>query len=154
MPFAATYAFNDVQCTLNGPGGSISLGAGAANAKEGISIEYLEDKDKMTIGADGSSMHSLIASNAGKIMIRLLKTSPFNGVLYAMYNLQKSSSLYWGSNIIGVANAVTGDSYVCSACAFTKAPRNDYAEEAGLLEWDFNAGSITAVLGANILNLA
>ena len=60
------YSFEDVQATLNGPGGSISLGAGAGNAQEGISFEFLDDKDGMLIGADGSVVHSLRASKAAR----------------------------------------------------------------------------------------
>jgi len=147
------YSFLDVQATITGPGGSFSIGSGSANAKEGISIEYTEDKDRMVIGADGSAMHSLIASRAGKVLVRLLKTSPVNEMLEQLYNYQTSTSLYHGQNVIRVSNSVTGDDYTATQCAFTKFPRNDYAEEAGMLEWDFNAGQINVILGEAVLNL-
>lgn len=147
------YSFVDVQATITGPGGSFSIGAGAANAKEGISVEFSEDKDRMIIGADGSPMHSLIASKGGKVLVRLLKTSPVNELMEQLYSFQTSTSLYHGQNVIRVSNIVTGDDYTCTQCAFTKFPRNDYAEEAGMLEWDFNVGVINVILGSALLNL-
>lgn len=89
------YSFEDVQATITGPGGTISLGAGAGNAQEGISVEFVDDKDNMLMGADGSGVHSLRASNAARLLVRLLKTSPVNAALSQMYRYQKQSSLFW-----------------------------------------------------------
>jgi len=144
------YSFLDVQCVINGPGGNFSLGPGAANAEEGISIEYIEDKDRMLIGADGSAMHSLNASKAGKALIRLLKTSPVNAFLEQMYNFQTVSSLFHGKNNIALSNPVSGDGYNLAGCAFTKFPRNDFAKEAGMLEWDFNVSEVDVILGTGV----
>ena len=58
----ATYSFLDVTAAIQGPGGSINLAAGAGSAEEGITIEAMEDKNIMTIGADGAGMHSLVAN--------------------------------------------------------------------------------------------
>ena len=104
-----TYSFMDVVATLSGPTGSIDLGYGAGTAPEGITIEFLEDKDKMDVGSDGSIMHSLRASNAGKITARLLKTSPTNNLLSVMYNETKSLPSLWGQNIISVRDIYQGD---------------------------------------------
>ena len=49
----ATYSFQDVAAAIVGVGGSINLASGAAVAEEGITIEAVEDKNIMTIGADG-----------------------------------------------------------------------------------------------------
>ncbi|HVI10230.1 MAG TPA: phage protein [Candidatus Binatia bacterium] len=144
------YSFLDVHGAITGPFGTVPLGAGSAAAEEGISIEYTEDKDRMLIGADGSAMHSLNASKAGKCLVRLLKTSPTNALLEALYNAQTVSSLFHGKNTISVANPVTGDKYVCAGAAFTKFPRNDYAKEAGMLEWDFNVSEIDVFLGSGV----
>lgn len=146
-----TYSFLDVQATIIGPGGSVSLGAGAANAEEGISIEFIEDKDRMIVGADGNAMHSLNASKAGKITVRLLKTSPVNSLLNDLYNFQTSNGLFHGKNVLVLGNTTTGDNYTCTGVAFTRHPRNDWAKEAGFLEWDFNAGVIDPILGSGIL---
>ena len=148
-----TYSALDVQATLSGPGGVVPLGMGsrAGNAEEGISIEFTEDKDRMVIGADGSVMHSLNASNAGRILVRLLKTSPVNAVIAQMYAFQKASSLNWGQNLFVLTNLVTGDDYTCTSVAFEKFPRNDFGKEAGMLEYGFLAGQIDVVLGSGIL---
>ncbi len=54
------YSFLNVNATIAGPGGAFNLAAGAAAAEEGITIEAAEDKNVMTIGADGQGQHSLI----------------------------------------------------------------------------------------------
>lgn len=148
------YSFLDVQSTINGPGGNFSVGAGAGIAEEGISIEFNEDKDRMVIGADGIAMHSLNASQAGKALIRLQKTSPVNSQLEQLYNFQTTSSLFHGQNTLVVTNPVTGDVYTLTGTAFAKFPRNDYAKEAGLLEWDFNVSNIDVKLGQGVQLLA
>ena len=58
------YSFLNVNATMAGPGGVLNLAAGAAAAEEGLTIEPVEDKNVMTIGADGKGQHSLIASDA------------------------------------------------------------------------------------------
>jgi hypothetical protein len=49
-------------CSISGPNGSFSLGAGAGDAEGGISVVMTEDKSTMTIGADGSVMACLHAA--------------------------------------------------------------------------------------------
>ena len=146
-----TYSFLDVAATITGPGGSFSLGAGSANAEEGISIEFLEDKDRLVTGADGSPMHSLNASKSGRILVRLLKTSPVNSLLAQLYAFQTASSIFHGQNVFVLTNLITGDDYTCTSVAFEKFPRNDFGKEAGMLEWGFLAGVVDPVLGSGIL---
>ncbi|SRR6266566_7120153 len=148
-----TYAFLDVVGTLTGPGGVVSIGSGSGNAKEGITVEFTEDKDRLLIGADGSSMHSLIASKAGRVLVRLLKTSPINSLLQGLYNFQTTSSIFHGHNTLVISNFVTGDDYTCQEVAFARFPRNEYAEEGGMIEWDFNAAVIDPILGAGVPSL-
>jgi hypothetical protein len=145
-----TYSFLDVKATLSGVGGSISLGSGAGCAEEGLSIEYTEETDSMMIGADGKIVHSLHAAKAGRVMIRLLKTSSVNSLLTAMYNLQRTSSLFHGNNIMVITNIATGDIYTCQQVAFARFPNNSYAKEANVIEWEFNVGQIDPTLGANL----
>jgi len=144
------YSFEDVQATLSGPGGVASLGAGAAVAKEGITVDFIEDKDAMIVGADGKAVHSLRASKAAKITVRLMKTSPQNAVLSQMYNTQIASSLFWGQNLLTVTNPVTGDDYPCTEVAFAKFPAITWAEDPNLNEWTFNAGQADPQLGVGI----
>ena len=77
---AATYSFIDVNAVLTGPGGSINLGYGAAVADEGFTIEFVDDKNTMTPAADGAIMHSLHASKAAMLTVRVLKTSKANSM--------------------------------------------------------------------------
>jgi hypothetical protein len=151
-----TYSFTDVQCAITGPFGTfpLSLGPGVGGvAEEGISIEYSEEKDRILIGADGSPMHSLNPAKNGKITVRLQKTSPVNSQLDTMFWLQAQSSMFWGKNVITLTNPVIGDTYVCTSVAFAKYPKNDWAKEAGIIEWDFNAGFIDPKLGAGLLGV-
>lgn len=142
-----TYSFLDVKAAIVGPGGSISLGAGAGAGEEGISIEPSEGIDTMTIGADGQPMHSLHANKSGKVTVMLLKTSPVNALLSAMYAFQTSSGANHGQNTISIANSATLDIITCRAVAFEKAPTIKYSKEGGTNEWSFSAGIIDRVLG-------
>jgi hypothetical protein len=148
------YSFEDVQATISGPGGSISLGAGAGNAKEGISIEFIEDKNNLLMGADGSGVHSLRASKAANISVRLLKTSPVNAQLSVMYATQIITTANWGQNELTVTNPATGDDYVCSQVAFRKFPGITWAEDANMNDWTFQAVQADPTLGTGILGLA
>lgn len=143
----ATYSFLNVQASIVGPGGTFSLGYGAAVADEGITIEMNGEKDVLTIGADGAAMHTLVADSSGKVTVRLLKTSPVNAQLQAMYDAQSLSSSLWGQNVVTVTNTASGDVTSCRSVAFAKSPTKTYAKEAGIMEWDFNAGHIDSVLG-------
>jgi hypothetical protein len=143
-----TYSFLDVVATISGPGAAaLNMGAGAAVAEEGITVEAAEDKNVMQIGADGKGQHSLIASDAVKITVRLLKTSPTNAALMALYDLQSSSSALWGQNVITVANSARGDISITQGCAFKKKPTFANAKEAGFVEWEFDGIANTTVLG-------
>ena len=145
-----TYSFLDVHAALIGPGGVINIGAGAGIAEEGISIDPSGEIDNMTIGADGAGMHSLSADRSGKITVRLLKASPTNALLAAMYNFQTSSATQHGANTITLTDLNRGDVITCKQAAFAKAPNLSYAKVAGLVEWEFNAVEITRALGAGI----
>lgn len=144
----STYSFLDVVAALVGPGGAINLGAGAGNSEEGITITPTEDIDTMTIGADGSVMHSLHANKSGSVTVNLLKTSPVNQRLALMYALQTASGANHGQNTISISNTTTGDVVTCQQVAFKKAPDLTYSKEGGMNEWSFNAGIIDRSLGA------
>lgn len=143
-----TYSFLNVNATIAGAGGVFNMAAGAAAAEEGITIEPVEDKNVMQIGADGQGQHSLVASDAKLITVRLLKTSPINAALMAMYNLQSASSALWGKNTITVTDTGRNDYNVIQKCAFKKVPVLTYAKEAGLNEWIFDGVSGNSILGA------
>lgn len=142
-----TYSFLDVVAAIAGPGLVANLGAGASVAEEGITIAAAEDKNMMQIGADGSGQHSLIASDAGQVTVRLLKTSKINALLMAAYEFQSTSSSFWGRNVITVTNPQTGDVTTIQGAAFKKKPDLSYAKEAGVNEWVFDAIKINTLLG-------
>ena len=145
----ATYSFMAVNATLSGLGGSIPLGYGAASAKEGLSYEMLEDKDRMDVGADGSVMHTLRASNAARITVRLLKTAPTNALLNNMYNLQRLVLSAWGQNILVVSDTQRGDIISGDTIAFARHPVITWAEDANHNEWSFY-GTVVPILGAGV----
>ena len=142
-----TYSFQDVTAAIVGVGGSINLAAGAAVSEEGITIEPVADKNVMTIGADGSGMHSLAANEASTVTVRLLKVSPVNAQLSMMYNLQTRSSATHGKNVITIRDVVRGDAVVLTSVAFKKRPPLNYAKEGGLVEWTFDAVKTNTTLG-------
>lgn len=144
-----TYSFADVAASIAGPGGAFPVGSGVGAAEEGITTEMIEEKDLMTLGADGQIMHSLRASNAARITIRLLKTSPVNAMLSALYNFQRQSSIYWGQNTLLVSDLVRGDIISLSQVAFGKQPNITYAKDGGLNEWLF-FGSVDMLLGTGV----
>jgi hypothetical protein len=146
----ATYSFLDVQAVVAGPGGVANIGQGSGASEEGITIEAAEDKNVMTIGVDGSVQHSLVASTAVKLTVRLLKTSPINNILMTMYNIQTTSSSLHGQNAITVANPHSGDTIQITAAAFSKRPSITYAKEGGMNEWAFDGGQCVTVLGLGI----
>ncbi len=144
------YSLEDVHATLSGPGGSIALGSGSGMAQEGISIDFIDDKDAMLTGGDGSVVHSLRASKAAVATLRILKTSPVNAQLSQMFNTQIQSSALWGQNILTVSNPVTGDDYPCTDVAFKKFPMITWAQDANFNEWTFNCGKADPILGVGI----
>lgn len=144
---SGTYSFIDVQASIVGPGGAFSLGYGEATADEGITIAMAGDKNTMTVGSDGSVMHSLRADGSGQITLRYLKTAPVNRTLMALYNAQKIDSRLWGKNVITVSQSVAGDIATGIQCAFKKVPDLNYKTEGDIFEWVFDAGRIEEMLG-------
>lgn len=145
-----TYSFLDTQAGIQGPGLAANLGNGAGNAEEGISVEPSEDIDVMTIGADGSGMHTLRADKSGKITIRLLKTSPVNAQLSEALAFQRISGANWGQNIFSLVNSNSGDTITGQQLAFGKVPVITYAKDPSMNEWSFNAVTIDIGLGAGV----
>lgn len=144
------YSFLNISASISGPGGTFSLGSGSGNAEEGITTAMDGEKNTKTMGADGSGMHSLRASNGGKITVRLLKTSPVNAQLSQLYNFQKSSSANWGQNTIKVSDVIRGDVVDGSQCAFVKHPDLTYATEGGIIEWEFDVIDLEEQLGSGV----
>lgn len=147
MAAPVTYSFNEVKASIVGPGGAFSLGAGSGAAEEGITIEPREEFDTLTIGADGSAMHSLHMDKSAKLIFRLLKTSPVNAQLNLMKTLQRASGALHGLNVIVIRQMATNDVITCQIVAFAKEPVVTYAKEGGIMEWEFFAGIVDRTLG-------
>lgn len=145
------YSFLNISAFIVGPGGAFNMAAGAAAAEEGLTLEAAEDKNVMTIGADGQGQHSLIASDACLVTVRLLKTSLINGNLMLMYDTQSVSSALWGANVITITDSARLDVHVIQAAAFKKKPKIDYQKEAGMIEWVFDGITAASVLGKGTL---
>lgn len=141
----SSYSFLDVTATIDGPGGNFSIKDGASD--EGITIAQVNAKNTMTPGADSAVMHSLAASTASTITIRLLKTSPVNNQLMQLYNFQTTSAARHGKNTITVSDPTRGDIVTALTVAFNKIPDLNYAKEGGMHEWIFDAGQTTQILG-------
>src|SRR5271157_2183390 len=152
---ATTFSFLDVVATLSDiNGNSISLGYGAGVSAEGITVEMIADKDILTIGSDGTPMHSLIASNAATILVRILKSSPTNNQLSVVYNQQKFNPSLWGQNVLSIRDILQGDVITAETVSFSKQPTVNYQESAGTQEWRFLAGSLTELLGPGLPDLS
>jgi hypothetical protein len=146
----STFSFLNTLCSITGPGGSINLGAGAAVADEGITLEPNDDINVMTVGADGAVMHSLGANKSRTITVRLLKTSPTNQKLAAMYAFQTASAANHGQNTISLANNQTQDMITCQQVAFKRGVPLTYAKDGGICEWQFDGGIVDVTLGGNV----
>ena len=68
-------SFLDVQASIYGPGGNVSLAGEEAGVEQcGITVTPAGERSKMTVGADGSVMHSLLGDKSGTVSVKLLKT--------------------------------------------------------------------------------
>ena len=145
----AAYSFKNGVGAISGPGGTFQIGSGAGNAEEGITTSMVEEKDLATVGADGTLMHTLRAGNVGKMAIRLLKTSPVNAQLSAMYNFQKGNPALWGTNTLTVFDISRGDVATLSQGAFLKNPDATWAKDGNTIDWEF-LGNLDELFGAGV----
>jgi structural protein KPP10_ORF10 len=143
----ATYSFLDVVANISGPTGNANLAKDAGASDEGISFEATGDKNTMQIGGGGAVQHSLHADKSGRVIVRLLKTSPINALLHQMYDVQTTSASLHGQNIIVCQQKASGDITTARQVAFKRKPPLTYQKEAGTIEWEFDAGQIDTVLG-------
>jgi len=146
----AAYSFADVGASISGPSGNINLGMGAGIGEEGITFERTEDRNTMVAGADGTIMHSLHVANSGSIRIRVLKTSPTNGMLLNMFKSQRGSGATWGRNTVSLRDFVRGDKVVATEVAFTGEPTLAFGKQGAIHEWLLHAGHLDPTLDAGI----
>jgi structural protein KPP10_ORF10 len=142
-----TYSFLNFNCAISGPGGVISIGNGSGANDEGISFEPAEDISTMEVGPDGTGQHSLHGNKSGHITLHLLKTSPANATLMAMYNYQTGSPANHGQNNISGVDTISGDVVTCQQVAFKRRPTMKQGKVAGYNDWQFDAVQMDIVLG-------
>lgn len=142
-----TYSFINTTCSMSGPGCALNLGYGAGASEEGITVEPAGDLNTMTIGADGEGFHSLHADRSGHITVRVLKSSPLNGLLAAVLAFQRTSAANWGQNTISLRNDALGDNIVAQNVAFAKIPTVEYNKDPKFNEWRFDAIRVDFGLG-------
>jgi len=144
-----TYSFINFCVGIEGPALAIpNLASGAGAAKEGVTFTLREDKTTLLMGADGTGMHSLHAGNSATGEIRLLKTSPYNALLSAAFEVQAANSSNWGQNIIYFHAYGSEDTGTAWGCAFTRFPTLTYAEDGGINTWSFTCVGFKAILAA------
>jgi hypothetical protein len=148
MTESKVYSFLDTKSSFVGPTGAFSLNGG--NAQEGITVTLNSDNATTVYGADGSYMHSLIAQRGADVSIKLLKNSNTNTLLSASYNLQKTSSLLSGQNIIKIESTL-GDTIILAGVIFKHAPMVAFTQEGQIMEWTFTAGRTEFILAAGLL---
>ena len=93
-------------------------------------------------------MHSLHAARPGRATIRLLKTSPVNAVLSAMYAIQAAGSQFWGKNTLVISDTDRGDIITGLFTAFNQFSPITYSEDGDTNSWSFNVGYVSFNLGA------
>lgn len=145
---SVTYSFLDCKASIVGPGGAISLGNGAGVAEEGITVTPTGEIGSMMIGADGVGQHNLHADKSGKVTVRLLKVSPTNALLSAMYAFQTAQGSTYGQNTLVINDVSRGDVISCQQVGFAKAPDLAFAKEGAAVDWEFNAIRIERTLGS------
>lgn len=146
----ATYSFLENFAAVAGPNGAFSMGAGSGNSEGGITITQTEDRNTMTVGADGQGMHSLHAGKSGTVTVRLLKTSPQNALMEQMFNLDTSQPRNHGRNTITIRDIGRGDTITCQECAFARFTDVTYAKDGGENTWVFHAIKIDYKLGTGL----
>lgn len=144
------YSFENCVAALAGLGGAFPIGYGAGNAQEGISmVGNVESKGIGLVGADGTIMPTLRASKMGRWTVKLLKTSPTNALLQALFNAQSTNPALWASNLLTLADNVRGDAFSLSQAWFTKQPDIVFAQDGNVNDWEFE-GYHVQFLGAGI----
>jgi hypothetical protein len=127
-----TYAFDQFQVTITGPGGSFPLGT---NAAERIAIIRSGKPNTMTVGSDGKVMHSLSADKSGRATIQLLTSSPVNAQLMQLFSHQSSSGVFWGQNTIEICDMGGNCISTCQKAAFVNPPANGKSEfDVGIID--------------------
>lgn len=148
MASVFTYSFESVTAAIVGPNGAFSIGYGAAVDEGGISVEMAEDKGSLVVGSDGEAMHVLNAGRSGRITVRFLKTSPTNGLMQALYDLDTNDPSSYGQNTITITDTSRTELVIAQQCGQVRFPGVVYGKQGAPLEWSFNCAKIHHLLNA------
>ncbi len=149
-----TYSFSNFFVSISGPGGAFAIGGpDTGSAEEGFTVEQADDSNTLTLGADGSAANSLHSSRSGMLTVHLLKTSPINAKLSAMFSFQRQVSFNWGLNVISARDIALGDQYICSGVAFKRHANNNYSKILNILSWPFDVALLDPLLGPGFINI-
>lgn len=148
-----TYSFASVNAVVAdaASGISVQIANGAGVSGEGITVAMNEEKATMSIGADGTPMHSVHKSKGGRIVVRIQKTSPTHAIIDQIYRYTANAGgANYGQITITLNDLARGDVIVGSQCGIAKRPDLSYAVEGGAMEWVFNVGILEWVLGSGV----
>jgi hypothetical protein len=148
-----TYSFANFFVSISGPGGAFAIGGpDTGSAEEGFTVEQADDSNTLTLGSDGSAMNSMHSSRAGTVTVHLLKTSPINAKLSAMFSFQRQLSFNWALNVLSARDIALGDSYSCSGVAFKRHANNAWSKTGNILVWPFDVAILDPLLGPGFIN--
>lgn len=148
----STYSFDSVNVSISGPNGSFAVGGpDVGNTEGGVTIEPIEDKNNMQIGAGGEVMHSLHAGKAATVTVRVQKVAPVNAQFSTQYALDTASGVAHGRNTITLRDQARGDSVVCQECAYARFTGLTYGKDGNEQVWTFHAGKVDYILGTGVL---
>lgn len=148
-----TYSFANFFVSIAGPGGAFAIGGpDTGSAEEGFTVEQADDSNTLTTGSDGSGMNSLHATRSGTITVHLLKTSPINAKLSAMFLFQRQVSFTWGLNVLSARDIALGDQYIGSGVAFKRHGNNAYGKIGNVIIWPFDVAILEPLLGPGFIN--
>lgn len=142
MGVLKTYDFKQVAVIIGG-----RQITGFAEGDDSVSVEQDSDAWTKTVGADGEVTRSKSNNNAGKIMVKLMKTADSNDFLMGLYNSDKL-------NNAGLVPAMIKDNsgralHVAEQAWIKKLPAASYGATAGVVEWEIDVGDMVSTLGGN-----
>lgn len=138
--FPRSYSLQNMVLFFGGliPGG---FGEGDAFTCEPVSPSW-----QATEGADGSVAFSDTGSRLYNVKINLLQTSPMNGVMSAIYNVQATTKL---ALPLAFKDALGADQFKADAAMIQQMPNVARGGKASSQEWMILAAGCTLFLGGN-----
>lgn len=128
-PLAGTYSFALVAVTIDG-----ALIQGFAEGDDAVVIEPFKDAGTPVVGADGTAIVSLSASEAAYFRIKVYPLAPINRVLEN--KMKRYSAGIVAPMTIGFVDTTTGERASCTNAIITKRPSINHGENVSEREWE------------------